>query len=628
MTEPVGKNQIFIAKLSEIINANLSNENFGVKKLAQESGMSQYTLYRRLYSVTGKTITQFIRETRLKKALEMIQNEEVTASEVAFKVGFSSPAYFTKCFREFFGYPPGKVSKGSFETREEIKPVQVTTGQDKKRNSRMIFILVSSLFMAVSLILIYNYFKRIPEEELEESIAVLPFKNLNDTLANQYFIDGLMEEILTDLCAIHDLRVISRSSVEQFRESRKSTPEIAKILGVNYIVEGSGQKYGNRFRLRVQLIRAKGKEVHLWAKSYEQKISGTEDIFGIQSEIAQSIAGELKATITPQEKQLIEKIPTKSLVAYDFYRRGREECWFDYITKVDNKNRLSLKKAEHLYRKALENDSAFALAYLGLAKVYRDKNYDKAEAYFTENYLDSVLILCNTALSFDDQLADAYILKGKYFRDSNKPEEASMEYDKAISLNPNDWMAYWEKGDLYYWENDFVSSLELSEKAISLYHGEELAEMLRTVGEQFMNIGFPERAEYYWKQSLELDNDSSRFYNTLSLNEFWLSNFEKAIEYRNKGYSLDSTFANYLDIPRILAHLFLGNYKESLYYLDQHLDGNKAHGLPEINLMWIIGYIYVKNGDKEKAEHCFEESIKTSYRNIKLGRDYTLLPDV
>jgi TolB-like protein/AraC-like DNA-binding protein len=622
MIELLPKDQIFIRKLTDIILANLGDENFGVKELANKSGISQYTLNRKLYKITNKTINQFIREIRLRKALEMLQNEEVTAAEVAYKAGFSSPTYFNTCFHEFFGYPPGKVSKGGFEIKEEIKTVQVMVEQGKKRTARLIFILISSLFLAVSVLLIYYFLKRIPEKDLEKSIAILPFKNRSDTLSNQYFIDGLMEDILTDLSRIHELRVLSRTSVEQFRESDKSAPEIAKELGVNYIVEGSAQKNGNTLLLTVQLIRAKGKETHLWAGSYEREIREPKDIFGIQSQIAQSIAAELKAKITPVEKQLIEKIPTKNLTALYFYERGRAEHW------LDNKNKLSLKKAEYLYHKALENDSAFGLAYAGLARVYWDKYYNKTEAYFTENYLDSVLILCDIALSFDNQLADAYTIKGKYYRNSNKPEQAFDEYDKAISLNPNDWVAYWEKGDLYYWENDFISSLENWQIAISLYRGEEFPIMLRAIGEEFMSAGFPEKAYYYWKQVLDLDNDSSQFYNFLSANEFWHGNFEKAIEYRDKAYSLDTTFVDYLEIPRILSHLFLGNYKESFKYLNKHLESNKAQGQTEIVFMWIIGYIYLKNGDKEKAEYYFDETIKNSYRQLALGREYTLLPDV
>ncbi len=168
-----------------------------------------------------------------------------------------------------------------------------------------------------------------------------------------------MEEILDNLQKIKDFRVLSRNSVEQFRNNTdKSTPEIAKKLGVNYIIEGEGQKYGNSYRLRVQLIRAK-KEGHLWAESYEKEIREPKDIYGIQSEIAQSIATALKVTITPEEKQLIDIIPTSSLTAYDFYQRGN-----DYLSK--GKGFIAMD----MYTKAIREDSSFASAYAKRAILY------------------------------------------------------------------------------------------------------------------------------------------------------------------------------------------------------------------------------------------------------------------
>ncbi len=111
--------QIFISRITEIIMANLANEDFGVRELAHLSKMSPSGLYRRLHKITGKKINQFIREVRLKKALEMLQNEALTASEVAFRVGFSSPAYFNTCFHEFYGYPPGKLKKRVWKALKE-----------------------------------------------------------------------------------------------------------------------------------------------------------------------------------------------------------------------------------------------------------------------------------------------------------------------------------------------------------------------------------------------------------------------------------------------------------------------------------------------------------------------------
>ena len=169
--------------------------------------------------------------------------------------------------------------------------------------------------------------------KLEKSIAVLPFVNDSPDQENAYFINGIMDEILNNLQKIKDFRVLSRTSTEQYRGSNKpAIPKIAKKLDVNYIVEGSGQKYGNTFRLRVQLIAANN-EKHIWGESYEQEIKETKDIFRIQSQIAQTIASELKATITPEEKQLIEKTSTSNLTAYDFYQRGNEE-YQNYMSDV------------------------------------------------------------------------------------------------------------------------------------------------------------------------------------------------------------------------------------------------------------------------------------------------------
>jgi TolB-like protein len=158
--------------------------------------------------------------------------------------------------------------------------------------------------------------------KLEKSIAVLPFINDSPSDTNQYFINGIMEEVLNNLMKIKDLRVLSRTSTAQYQGTDRPTiPEIAKKLNVNYIIEGSGQKYGNTFILSIQLIAA-NKEKHLWGESYEEEIKEVRDYVRIRNRIARAIASELKAIITPEEKQLIEKVPTNNLEAYNLYLKG------------------------------------------------------------------------------------------------------------------------------------------------------------------------------------------------------------------------------------------------------------------------------------------------------------------
>ena len=195
-------------------------------------------------------------------------------------------------------------------------------------------------------------------DKLEKSIAVLPFINDSPDQENTYFINGVMEEILNNLQKIKALRVISRTSAEKYRGQKKSVAEIAQELGVNYIVEGSGQKYGNAFRLRAQLIMAEH-ESHLWGESFQQKITDAEDIFNIQIKIAESISEELKAVISPEEKSLIEKIPTKDLGAYEEFLKGRF-----YLYKFTSND---FETAIKYFETAITKDPDYAPAYAGIA---------------------------------------------------------------------------------------------------------------------------------------------------------------------------------------------------------------------------------------------------------------------
>jgi TolB-like protein len=164
-----------------------------------------------------------------------------------------------------------------------------------KRATFLAILLVLSLLI-VGYLIIQNLLK--PNKQVEKSIAVLPFVNDSPNDSTAYFINGIMEEILSDLSKVEDMKVLSRTLVEPFRNTTKSIAEIAKELGVVYILEGSGQRYGDNIQLRVQLIDAKN-DKHLWSKSYEKEILKTDDIIAIQTQIAQDIATEIKTLIAP-----------------------------------------------------------------------------------------------------------------------------------------------------------------------------------------------------------------------------------------------------------------------------------------------------------------------------------------
>jgi serine/threonine protein kinase len=268
-------------------------------------------------------------------------------------------------------------------------------------------------------------------DQTEKSVAVLPFINDSPDQENTYFINGVMEEILNNLQKIKALRVISRTSVEQYRERIKSVREIAEELGVNYIVEGSAQKYGSAFRLRVQLIRA-ASETHLWGESFQQKITDIEDIFNIQITIAKSIAEELQAAISSEEKRLIEKMPAADLAVYDDYLKARS-YWHDFS------RRESFYKALEFLNSGVEKNPDWAPLYAGLADVWmwiQQQGYEPPSVAAPQIFEN-----LNKAMALDPDLAEAHYLSGMIAQLVEwNWEKSEREFLKALAINPNDAM--------------------------------------------------------------------------------------------------------------------------------------------------------------------------------------------
>lgn len=595
-----------------------SQDHFGLKVKLPDGNVASRVLPVRIYDldvydnklcelVLGGVLRgiEFIyKEPGVNKPLTLDDDERKNLNKTNYRIQINKVANAIKEILTGIG----QFDKKPEEIQKEVfKPASKSWKNNKTKLLAGSVILLSLMIISYFLIQILSN----SSKPVEKSIAVLPFINDSPDQENMYFINGVMEEILNNLQKIKDFRVLSRTSTDRYKGPDMPTiPEIAKKLGVNYVVEGEGQKYGNTFRLRVQLIKAT-KEGHLWAESYEKEIREAKDIFDTQSAIAESIASALKATMTPEEKELIERTPTGNLTAYDFYHQAREE-----YTKWPNGDTTALQKAADLYNKSLKYDSTFAQAYSGLAMVYWGKHIWKE--YLSENFMDSVLILTKIALSFDDQLSEAYTLRGKYYSETGKPEQAIKEFDKAIKLNPNDWMAYYEKGK-FYLNIDFVNSINCLQKAASINRGPELPSLLGEIGSAYLWAGFPEKNLQYHQDKLKLDGDSSSYYSSLAANEFWLANFSKSLEYAKKVNALDSNDVFWLGT----AYSWLGQYKESLKYYKKYFERLKAQGIIDINGMHRIGYVYWQCGYKEKAEYFFNEQIKYCNKMIELKRSWS-----
>ncbi len=471
-----------------------------------------------------------------------------------------------------------------------------------------------SFLVIVAFVVFYlvgNNKKSFDISKLEKSIAVLPLKYLSEDPNKQYLADGVLDAITQHLSMIEGLRVMPRTSVEQYRENKKSAKEIGEELDVSFLIEGSFFMIEDQVKLTIKLVVAEEGD-HVFSEDYDRNY---EDIFAVQSEVAKTIAKEIEVAITPEEKQRIEKVPTTSLKALDFYQRGTEEHNHYWL---DNNNKEALERAEDFYYKALDYDSTFALAYIGLTNVYQDKHF--WETYLSEDFLDSVLILADIALSYDNQLADAYNKKGYYYSQKGKNDQAIAEFEKAIKFNPNDWSAYNMSANLYNMSDDKIKTLGNRYKAASLNHGLELPSILRKIGEAYYCAGFNEKSKYYYQEALKLHSDSVSYYYDLMLSERVLGNFEKAIEFGEKGYVQDSLRTELLYILGEI-HMYLGQYEESLKYYNKLVNRFKSQGIP-IRYSGVIGYVYWVNGYKDEAEYYFNEQINYSSRIIELDREF------
>ncbi|QEC51872.1 TolB-like protein [Anseongella ginsenosidimutans] len=433
---PIDNN--FPDQATAIVLENLPDERFGVSELAEKMHMSRSNLLRRIKQATGKSASQFIREVRLERAMELLVSTSFTVSEVSYQVGFGGTSYFIKCFREYYGYPPGEAGKRKAEEAElaagrEAAEGEIAAGAKNAPEARPLalapskrkaspWLMISAAAVLIVLLGAVAYYAWRPKPGLrEKSIAVLPFKNESSDSANLYLINGLMESTLNNLQKIKDLRVVSRTSTEKYRHTARTIPELAEELDVSYVVEGSGQKAGNRILLHIQLIDARH-DRHLWARQYEREIT---DIFQLQQEIAKDIAREVQAFVTWEEAKRIEKIPTTDLAAYDLFLKAS-----DLMRQGGAGN---LEQALAYLRQAITRDSDFALAYATSAIAYYYLDLFQTHKQYT-NQLDTY---SDKALLYDPSAPECLFAKALYYVHQKEYGSAVPYLEKALEFNPN-----------------------------------------------------------------------------------------------------------------------------------------------------------------------------------------------
>ena len=261
--------------------------------------------------------------------------------------------------------------------------------------------------------------------EAGPSIAVLPFDNRSRVADDAFFVDGIHDDILTQLSKVSALKVISRTSVERFRDTKLPVRDIAAQLGVKSILEGGVQRGGDRVRVTVQLIDA-ATDAHLWAETYDRELSA-ENIFAIQSEVAAAIAGALRAELTAGEQARVDAVPTQSIEAWEAYQLGKQ--------RMARRSSEGLAEAEQFFRKAVKLDPQFALAHVGLSDVLRLQiTYSGAPAAATRTQAEKSVA---EALRLQPDLSEAWASAGANAHERQSHDDAEAKFRRAIEINPN-----------------------------------------------------------------------------------------------------------------------------------------------------------------------------------------------
>ncbi len=590
MAKKFSSDREFIRKLTEITEANLSNTHFGVNKLVEIIGISHSQIHRKLHTLTNQTTSQFIREIRLNKAKELLQMDCYTVSEIAYKVGFSSSSYFNKCYHDYFGYSPGELKKHAHINNLNAANISPEKSNQNKLlsnskktiltpfnifNSTILLMLFGILLLLILSFLTYSYFNgSISKTNREKSIAVLPLRNLSNDTENQHLANGIMADILNCLSQIQGIEVKSQISANTYHSPQISINEIARNLGVSYILEGSLLKAEDNLRLYIQLVDAKNDKA-VWSAKYDNDLS---DIFVFVSDVSQQIAIELQTVLSPKEKEQIKKVYTTNTEAYQLYQKGR--FFWHRRTEED------LNKSIGYFKESLNLDSTYALAYAGLADAYFIsawwKWYPQAEGYALGK------AYAKKALELDDSLAEAHATLGAIacYYDYNW-EFAEKELKQAIELNP--------------------SSADANQ-----YYSEYLDILCRNT-----------LARLYINKSIELSPNSKIKYYLSSIYYYNEGKMEKALKEGEKALELDKNFKKQ-NLKNYMIYFRLGEDKKAIDSLIKFLASYPS----EDDYTQLLNTIYKKSGMPGIIHFSIDKMLQDSKVDLFfIAQQYALLCD-
>ena len=409
-----------------------------------------------------------------------------------------------------------------------------------------------------------------------KSIAVLPFDNISADDESDYFSNGLTEELIVNLSQLKNVRVLSRTTSMQYKDTKKDIKTIGKELGVRYIMEGSVRKFQENLRITAQLIDVDS-DTQLWAETYKGKLA---DVFDIQEQVSKQIVDALMLKLTPTEKVVLSKRSTIDAEAFDCNLRARNFLY--------RRTRNDVQIAIQLFQKAIELDPRYAAAYAGLGEAYATL-YQVFER--KDLWLDKALETSLKALMYDSSSSEAYAALGLAYFHKKEFEEAGTASRKAIELDPNNYIGYWILGRNYHTRDRDEEAADMFEKVISI------------------------NPDFYTAY-----NDLQIIYEKLSKKKEYNQIVEKALQFYPRYLS------QYPDDAR--GHMFYAVLLAQMGKIDEAKDeGVKALKLSpnDPNMMYNASCFYARLGDKKMAIDTLEKAVNLGYQHYEwIQRDTDL----
>jgi TolB-like protein/Flp pilus assembly protein TadD len=425
-----------------------------------------------------------------------------------------------------------------------------------------------------------------------DSIAVLPFANRSANPEDAFFVDGIHDDLLTYVSQIGALKVISRTSVMEYRDTLKKIPQIARELDVGHVLEGGVQRAGDQVRINVQLIDARTDD-HLWSQIYDRQLTAA-NVFAIQSEIAGAIAEALRAELTPQTRERFDRIPTENLEALEAYFLGRQKM----ATRVV----ADLAAAVDHYETAISLDPGFALARANLAcasALYT--GYAGLSGQERQAWLDRGRAAAERALQLDPGLAEAHTAAGVIDWYERNFESAEAAFQRAIQLNQNDERAHqWYGAMLGRSMGRVEEALEYSRRAVTL---DPKSAIIRTDYGDVLNRAerFDEALEQF-QRAVEIEPRFSKGYRRIGTHAIRIGRLDQAISAYHKAQAIEP---DNWQMSRSLGAIYLGlgDDRQAEYWFRLALEQSPL-GLALMGAD--LGRLYLYRGDEERAMEYFD----------------------